>query len=237
MIQRSVLLFLAAATIAAVCLTAFVAVGMDSETEAEEESQFLCIDGPSPPELQGPHRDPRGLESTGPSPGAPMNGEPREGMQLGDGRDRRAVQNPSQPDMRMEPFGGQRPEYEHDATPEMMSASLRPMIDGDISDFDPGFVEDVINYAEENGMYEVAEFLMKKLAAYFESYLHVTLHINAIDTRASGLDDDVDEAQDFEVVDDDDEDPEDPMPYGESPISLYKPFSPYSEPRSVILEL
>ena len=232
MSRKLLLLALAVVSFAAVCVSLDLAAAMDSEAEADRPMDQPDRNMPGqirghmePPRDEPPMDGPRPL---GMMPGdmAPMDG--------GKGPQKRIEPRPEQ--RPMEPRSEQ-PEYQHDASPEVLSAHLKPMIDGDISEFDPGFVEDAIDYAMDNGMEDIAELLMKKLAANYESYLHTILHIGAIDTRASGFDDDMDEASDFELVDVDEEDPVDPMPFSEPAPSQYNPFRGFSEPLFVLLEL
>ncbi len=227
MSRKLLLLALAVVSFAAVCVSLDLAAAMDSEAEADRpmDQPDRNMPGSMCGHMEPPMDGPRPL---GMMPGdmAPMDG----GMDPQKRIEPRAEPGPMGP-------RSEQPEYQHDASPEVLSAHLKPMIDGDISEFDPGFVEDAIDYAMDNGMEDIAELLKKKLAANYESYLHTILHIGAIDTRASGFDDDMDEASDFELVDENEEDPVDPMPFSEPAPSQYNPFREFSEPLFVLLEL
>ena len=233
------LLVLAVAGFAAVFLSVDLAGAFDSDADSEEnlnlpntEPSPFSFERKPPHELKErePRQDKAGMQ--------PMMAIPTE-MQMGP----RGIPmgGPDDFGSRFEPEVpgsiSQQPEYMHDADSETLSAHIRPMIDGDISEFDPGFVEDAIDYAMDNGMEDVAELLMKKLASYFESYMHTSLLICAMDTRASGIDDDCDEEADFELVDAEEEDPADPMPFSEPTRKIFESFSDFTEPRFVLLEL
>ncbi len=124
----------------------------------------------------------------------------------------------------------QQPRYEHDAEPEVLEANIEPMIEGDIRNFDPGFVADAIDFAEEQGMHDVAEKLKAKLASLLEYYMRSTSNINSADSRASGFDDEpAEDDADFVVIEDDEEQEED-VPSFEEPmpdfyISFNAPFA------------
>jgi len=232
MSRKLLLLALAVVSFAAVCVSLDLVAAMDSEAEADRPTDQQDRNMPDP--MRGHMEPPRdNPPMDGPKPPCtlqdrmpPMDG----GMDL-----QKRIEPRPEPGQ----FGprSEQPEYQHDASPEVLSAHLRPMIDGDISEFDPGFVKDVIDYAMDSGMEEIAELLMKKLAANYEAYLHTMMNIGAIDTRASGFDDHMDEVSDFELVDDDEEDPEDPLPFSEPAPSQYNPFREFSEPRFALLEL
>ena len=110
------------------------------------------------------------------------------------------------------------------AEPQMMIVHEEVSVpaDPELGSFDPEFVQDVIDFALENGMDDLAARLAQRLAETTGYLLKVSNTVNALDTRASGLELDTDSDDDIEVVEDD-EDEEDPMPY--SPIEeTAKPF-------------
>ena len=113
------------------------------------------------------------------------------------------------------------PRYNHDADPETMMEFIEPMME-DVSKFDPAFVEDVIEYAEEHGMSDVARRLAEKLAENYARYMDVLNDVYSLDTRASGVDDDQDDNSDFELVDEEDE--EDPQEFSVPNESIFIPF-------------
>ena len=118
------------------------------------------------------------------------------------------------------------PRYNHDATPEEMDRLIPVMIEDDISNYDPGFVQDVIDYAAEMEMEDVAEILSKKLSDYL-SALRTINCVSAIDTRASGI------STDEEVSDSDPvyiEETETEVPEETVPQDLFVQLPSYSKP-------
>ena len=136
--------------------------------------------------------------------------------------DRMFAKNPKDGDQMMGPRpGSEMPRYNHDADPEVMKELIGSMME-DVSRFDPAFVEDVIVFAEENGMDEIAKQLAQKLAENYANYMDVFGNIYSLDTRASGVDDDQDDDSDFELVEEEDE--EDPLNFSVPNESLFIPF-------------
>jgi hypothetical protein len=130
------------------------------------------------------------------------------------------------------------PEYDHDASPEVLEANLEPMVIGDIGEFDPGFVEDAIKFAEDRGMHDIAEILKKKLCAIIEQYMRSSTSLNSADTRASGFDDEVDDEAQFELVEEEEE-PEEEIVFFDTPEqTFFIPFcAPIVQNNVILLEL
>jgi hypothetical protein len=119
------------------------------------------------------------------------------------------------------------PAYAHDADPEDIEANLEPMMDGDIAMFDPGFVQDAIDYAEKQGMQDVVDILKAKLAEIIENYMRSSSTLNSADSRASGLDVEADEDDDFAVVEEEEE-PAEEFVFFEGPTPVF--FESFSAP-------
>ena len=128
------------------------------------------------------------------------------------------------------------PEYNHDVAPEDFKRLIPQIICDDITRYDPGFIEDAIEYAKGHGMFKIAFILKERLAENFESYLRTTSTVSVADIRASGLDDSVEEADDIAVVEEAEDEEPTVFVEEETPIVL-KPFSPPAEPHFVLLEL
>ena len=164
----------------------------------------------------------------------PMGNDMRRELPVDDRFDKREfgdfgpMEGPKGPMMDMQ---SKAPEYNHDATPDDFERLIPVMVDEDISAFDPEFVEDAIEYAKDNGMQDAADMLQKKLADYI-SVARASSLFNAMDTRASGFDDEETDDSDPITVEDEEED-EDPMPYfslGDNICSfLLKPVSSASQ--------
>ena len=204
-------------------------VTMDSESDlaSAEESEMRSgipqpmggMDcGPMPSEQPFFHRG--DMRMSAPAPG------PMPGMLPMD------MANERQPMVHM---GPQPPEYNHDATPEDFEKMIPIMVDDDISRYDPGFVEDAIDFARENGMADAADILSKKLQDYLAT-AQVLNDICTMDTRASGLEEDAEDEPDQITVEDAPE--EDPVVFTEVDEAPQKQFfKPVSSPIQVNLQL
>lgn len=198
----------------------FLVVTMSDDSDAFATHDEFAVRGPEPgmQAFDAP-MDPKGMDPFQPKqfssslddrrdmgPRGPMDG-PVFGQDHG-------MRVPPAPEMKA-------PGYSHDATPEQMEEMIPVMVENDISIFDPGFVEDAIDYAKDNGMEGAADILSKKL----QDYLSVLRTINAVssaDTRANGMDlDDQNEDDPITVEEVEDEEPVPFVPSDDdsSPIS------------------
>ena len=232
---KTLILVVAVAAVASAVLVACSAQAFDStQTEAEEESEsfvqsepFREMNGPKPQKGQ----DMSLFESDRGQPVLPemigsevlMNEDPKGFVPL------------FKPDAAPMP---EKPRYEHDAEPQVLEANLDVMIEGDIRNFDPGFVADAIDFAEDHGMHDVAERLKAKLASLIESYMRSSSNINSADSRASGFDDDtVDEDADIISVEEEEEPEEDVVSFDEPLPIFYNSFSAPAVQNLLILSL
>lgn len=235
---RILMILLAVAAFASVAVFVHSADAMDPAapgSEAEEDKFFSVQpfdDGRGPrPMNGGPQNDPGRSVPPGSDMGRPV---PMEFLDPNGNVDtvKQAVQTPQMmPDGRLP---RERPAYAHDAEPADIEANLEPMMEGDISRFDPGFVQDAIDFAEEKGMQDIADLLKAKLAEIIENYMRSSSTLNSADSRASGLDDEPDEEDDFAVVEDEEE-PEEETFFFEVPAPVF--FVTFSAPavQNVIL--
>ena len=83
--------------------------------------------------------------------------------------------------------------------------------ESDLGTVDTEFVQEVINYAVDNGMGDLAQNLSARLLANLASIFKTSNTINSLDTKANG-EDDADEQDDFIFVDDTEEDGSDQPP-------------------------
>lgn len=97
------------------------------------------------------------------------------------------------------------PYYDHDVEDEDILSNLDPMINGDINMFDPGFVEDAISFVEKHGMKRVADVLRVKLAEMIESNTLSSACLGLANTRASGIDDEIDDDTEIVIVEEEEE--------------------------------
>lgn len=231
-------LFAVVLALAALAVVSFAVMSADA---GESEAFDMHADGMVPPEEpMFSVGDPMERSPAGPGPRG----------QGADGALQSMMDRPAPPaaDMQFmdrpgEPMGprpdSERPRYNHDADPETMEDFINHMDERDISEFDPGFVADVIEFAEENGMEDVADRLSKKFYENFASYLDTLGSLSTMDTRASGMDDESDEESDFEVVEDEEE--EDPfqfLPSEEMPEPQFiKPVSAPAVLKCIQLDL
>ncbi len=219
------MLFVAAVAIGASVVT----MDSGSDISASEDSDFR-FEHPQPvqPEAfepfqqdrafsQGDRMQMQSLQPGPKDPRGPMDSRPFD--------DRRGPGAP-------EPRG---PEYAHDATPEVIEELIPIMVEEDISIFDPGFVEDAIEFARDSDMGEVADLLSKKLQDYLISS-QIFSDISTMDTRANGFEEDADEDSDIIVVEEsDDEEPEAFEPFEDQSIRQF--FKPFSSLNQVNLQL
>jgi len=240
--RRTILSVLAIAAFAMAVLTMSSAIALETTDAVQTEDDSYENDLFRP-------KSPAGMIPADPQPvGSEMRFDDRDHKPLMGSGPQGPMQNitPMGPkglhqpmDDKLQMSSPEKPEYQHDADPETLEAHIKPMIDGDITEFDPGFIEDTIDYAESVGMYDVAAELRAKLAANFERYLRTSSSLSPLNTRASGLDDDdVDESADFIFVEEED-DEEVPVPFVfEEPLpTFFKPFSAPVAPSVIQLEL
>lgn len=218
---------LAVAALTALVLAVLPDITTDSDGQSEEES--LAFE--QRPPMRGGKPMSQGFDDSRPIP--------PEFMNLNRPMDNMGPKQPipiDKPDAPMPP--SKHPEYDHDATPEVLEANLEPMVIGDIGVFDPGFVEDAIKFAEDRGMHDIAEILKKKLCAIIEQYMRSSSSLNSADTRASGFDDEVDEEVQFELVEEEEE-PEEEFVFFDTPEQTFSVSfcAPVVQNNVILLEL
>ena len=217
--KRILALLLFVAALVSTSLVVTLDEGLDS-AEAAEEDRFFP--GPQP-EDDGMGPGPRAGEPPMKARQAPMRDGPGMGM------------NPPMDDRMPMPgfdsrFEPRPPEYNHDATEEEIRELIPVIVDGDISMFDPGFVEDAIEFAKDNGMDAIADILSKKLADFLSMSRTVNT-ISSMDTRVSGLDlDEVNESDPI-VLEEVEEDEDVPFISPEEPVPSIISFKPVSAPQ------
>ena len=235
--SKALILAVAAAAISAAILFALPAEALDSHNEEsdEEREPFMMSDPFRNEDCPKPPRGDIGVPMLNDAfSGTQVPPEPIGSFDSPFGQDKFAhFDKPEMGPMVPE----QQPRYEHDAEPEVLEANLEPMIEGDIRNFDPGFVADAIDFAEEQGMHDVAEKLRAKLASLLEYYMRSTSNINSANSRASGLDDEPTEDADIVVIEEDEEQEED-VPFFAEPLpSFYISFNEPFVQKSLQLSL
>ena len=129
------------------------------------------------------------------------------------------------------------PEYNHDATPEEIRDMIPVMIEEDISIFDPGFVEDAIEYAKDNGMEMEANILSNKLSDMLSILRTVNL-INSADTRANGLEIEDQNEDEIVIIEEVGEDEDVPLVFSDTPVPSFISSKPVSaSPQMVCIQL
>ena len=129
------------------------------------------------------------------------------------------------------------PEYNHDATPEEIRDMIPVMIEEDISIFDPGFVEDAIEYAKDNGMEMEANILSNKLSDMLSILRTVNL-INSADTRANGLEIEDQNEDEIVIIEEVGEDEDMPLVFSDTPVPSFISSKPVSaSPQMVCIQL
>jgi|GEM_PF-2600567 len=90
--------------------------------------------------------------------------------------------------------------------------TIPPVEEEDLGTNDPEFVKDVIVFAVDNGMEDIASELSDTLSKNMLAFLRTVNSISSADTRADGIES-VEEDQDIELIEDPEEDPEIPEVY------------------------
>lgn len=232
---KTLVLVVVVAAVASAVLVACSAQALDSsQTEVEVESESFVQPEPLR-EMKGP-RPQRGQDMPPAGSDESLLVPPEiSGLDVRMTDDSRGLVPLYKPNASPMP---EKPRYEHDAEPQVLEANLDVMIEGDIRNFDPGFVADAIDFAENNGMHEVAERLKAKLASLIESYMRSSSNINSANSRASGFDDDaVDEDADIIFVEEEEETEEDTVSFDEPLPMFYNSFSAPAVQNILILSL
>ena len=235
--RKVLILALAVAAIASAVLFACPAEAMETFQNGSETDESLFEKIQHPDDVRGP--GPSAMMGVQNPPGSDM-GRPippefldEEGS-VAEGKQR---MQPPMAEPKMELPGKEVPRYEHDGKPQDFEACLEPMVDGDIRVFDPDFVADAIDFAEDNGLHEVAEILRAKLASIIEYNMRSSSNINSADSRASGLDDGPEDDADIIIVEEEDDPEKDTVPFGEPIPDFYISFSAPAAPHLILLSL
>jgi len=235
--RKILILALAVAAIASAVLFACPAEAMDPIQNGSEPDEGPFDKNQHPDDGKGP--GPSTMMGMQAPPGSDM-GRPvppefidAEGNVMGE---KQRMQTPKV-EPRVELPGQETPRYDHDGKPQDFEVCLEPMVDGDIRVFDPGFVADAIDFAEDNGMHDVAEILRAKLAAIIEYNMRSSSNINSADSRASGLDDGPEDDADIVIVEEEEEPEEAIVPFDEPAPDFYISFSAPAAPHLILLSL